>query len=259
MITSQSNDKVKMVRRLQTERRFRAQTQLFVVEGNRWIQELLDQHIAPQHFFFTASWQATQADSLHQLQKLAQHPGLLVSDSVMAAMSDTSTPPGILAVLPTPQRPLPAKPSLLLILDGTNNPGNLGTMIRTAAAAGADGLLLAPGCVDATNPKVARGSMGALLRLPIQTATWAEIGHLTAAMQVWLAAVSGETAYTAVDWQRPSALIIGSEANGASQAAQQLAQHQLTIPMQAASESLNAAVAASIILFEARRQRQTAV
>jgi RNA methyltransferase, TrmH family len=144
---------------------------------------------------------------------------------------------------------------LLLVLDEISTPGNLGTMLRTAAAAGADGVLLGPGCVDLYNPKVVRGSMGAHLRLPAHSQSWDEIAQTVQRMQVWLATVQAERAYTAVNWQPPSALIIGSEATGASEAARQLATGSITIPMHAATESLNAAMAAGIILFEAVRQR----
>lgn len=171
MITSPSNDKVKMVRRLQTERRIRAQEQAFVVEGDRWLAELVHYQLPPRHLFFTPEWQVSHTEILAQLAQFTHLPGLLVNEAVMAAMSDTITPPGVLAVVPMPQLPLPAQPSLLLILDAINNPGNLGTMLRTAVAAGVDGVLLTPGSVDATNPKVVRGSMGALLRLPVHALT----------------------------------------------------------------------------------------
>lgn len=255
MITSPTNDKVKMVRRLQTERRFRAQEQAFVVEGDRWLAELVHHQMPPRHLFFTAAWQSTHAEILAQLAEFTHRPGLLVNEAVMAAMSDTTTPPGVLAVVPTPQRPLPSQPSFLLILDVMNNPGNLGTILRTAVAAGVDGVLLTPGSVDATNPKVVRGSMGALLRLPIHALSWAQIAEVVQGMNVWLADVEAGEVYTAVHWQLPTALIIGSEAGGAGQEAYRLANGRVTIPMSAATESLNAAVATAVILFEARRQR----
>jgi TrmH family RNA methyltransferase len=173
----------------------------------------------------------------------------------MAAMSDTETAPGVLAVLPIAPRPLPAAPSLLVILDSVANPGNLGSILRTAAAAGVDGVLLGPGCVDAYNPKVVRGSMGAVLRLPVWAENWEVIGRLAAGLDVWLAAARDGTTYTAVDWHRPSALLIGSEAQGAGAQAERLATGRVTIPMRDETESLNAAMAAGILLFEAARQR----
>lgn len=257
MITSLSNAKVKYVRRLQTDRRFRNRENQYVVEGTRWLTELVTMARPAEMLFVTERWleTAVHAQILQQLTHLGQSIPLLVSKEVMQAMSDTTTPAGVLAVLPMKPRPLPATPSLLLILDEINTPGNLGTMLRTAGAAGADGVLLGPGCVDLYNPKVVRGSMGAHLRLPVHSQTWPEIAETVRGMQVWLATVEAKMAYTAVNWQQPSALIIGSEAAGAGTEARRIASGSITIPMHAATESLNAAMAAGIILFEAARQR----
>ncbi|MCB8982301.1 MAG: RNA methyltransferase [Ardenticatenaceae bacterium] len=254
MITSSKNAKVKYVVRLQSERRFRWREQAFVVEGTRWLTELAEGGHPVKLVFYSEDW-SDLTSHVAILQQLAV-PVQAVSQEVMAAMSDTETPAGVLAVVGIEPRPLPARPSLLLILDGVQNPGNLGTMLRTAAAAGVDGVLLGPGCVDPYNPKVLRGSMGAHLRLPIHALTWAEIGPLMAGLTVWLADVAGGVSYTAVSWQSPAALIIGSEAWGAGAEAAALADGRCTIPMHAATESLNAALAAGIILFEAARQRR---
>lgn len=253
MITSATNAKIKHVRRLQAERRFRYRENAFVAEGSRWISDLVQLDLAPQMVFYTANWAA----SPENLALLGQLPGAAaVSDPLMALMSDTKTAPGVLAVVPMPALAIAPQPSLLLVLDAVTNPGNLGTMLRSAGAAGADGVILGPGCVDAYNPKVVRGGMGAQLRLPVQQADWGEIEQMLGGMEVWLAAADGDHSYTEVDWQRPAAVIIGNEAQGAAAAANRLATGRLSIPMHAATESLNAAVAASIILFEAARQRR---
>lgn len=252
MITSRSNPKVKYVRRLQADRRFRYREQAFVVEGTRWLADLLRSAVTPREVYCTPDWQGA-AENQSLLANFS--PPTLVEPALLAEMSDTETPPGVLAIVPMVKHALPAKPSLLLILDAVSNPGNLGTMLRTAAAAGVDGVLLGPGCVDPYNPKVVRGSMGALLRLPFVTMDWEAITDTVAGMAIWLAAAEGHTAYSEVDWRRPSALIIGSEASGAQTAARTLATGLVTIPMHDETESLNAAVAAAVILFEAIRQR----
>ncbi|MFQ5401551.1 MAG: TrmH family RNA methyltransferase [Anaerolineae bacterium] len=253
MITSLTNRKVKFVRRLQNDRRFRVQESAFVVEGVRWLTELQLHACRPIFVLYTEVWGtvAEHAALLTQLDAPAQQ----VSAEVMAAMSDTQTPPGVIAVAPIRPVPLPGKATFFLILDAIGNPGNLGTMLRTAAAAGVDGVLLAPGCVDAYNPKVIRGSMGAHLHLPIHRADWGEIGALTAGMTVWLAAAGDGVSHTAVNWRKPSAIIIGNEGAGVGREARNLSANRVSIPMQAATESLNAAVAAGIILFEVVRQR----
>lgn len=256
MITSRANPQVKYVRRLLADRRFRAAEGAFVVEGTRWMRELAAAGITPRALFATDAWLASnEGRGLRSEFNVAVVP---VADEVMAAMSDTETAPGVLAVLPIAPRPWPAAPTLLLILDAVANPGNLGTILRVASAAGADGVLLGPGCVDAYNPKAARGSMGALLRLPVRPATWDEIAPAVAGLDVWLAAARDGLAYSAVDWRQPAALIIGGEAHGAGAAAERLATGRVTIPMRDATESLNAALAAGIILFEAARQRGVA-
>lgn len=251
MIQSAANSKVKYVRRLQAEARFRRREQAFVVEGTRWVAELVGEP-APHHLFCTAAWLAKPP---HQqlLTQWGQEP-TLVSDEVMRHMADTETPAGVLAVLPHPKHNIPAHPQLLLVLDAVQDPGNLGTIIRTAVAANASALLLAPHCVDPFNPKVVRSSMGALLRLPIAQQTWAEIETTAAPNPIYLAAGEAQTSYTAVNWTTPSTLIIGNEAHGAGTQARALNHTPIRIPLYNNIESLNAAVATSVILFEANRQ-----
>lgn len=255
MITSFKNEKVKYVRRLQAERRFRWREQAFVVEGIRWLSDLLEQQRSIEYVLCTADWLGA-ADHQTIVRQLSC-PLQVIGDDLMAALTEVETPPGVLAVAPMRLLPWPPQPSLLLVLDGVGNPGNLGTMLRAAAAAGVEGVLLAPGCVDPYNPKTLRGGMGAHLRLPIRLADWAEIAEATTGLTTWLADVGEGVDYTAVSWQVPSALIIGSEAAGAGGEADRVANGRCTIPMHAATESLNAALAAGIILFEAARQRRS--
>jgi RNA methyltransferase, TrmH family len=254
MINSLQNNKVKYVRRLQADRRFRAREQAFVVEGVRWLAELAAGPEPPRQLFATADWlkNPSQAELLSALAVPVQ----TVTTEVMAAMSDTETPQGVLAVVGVIERPFPSHPTFLLILDGIRDPGNLGTILRTAGAAGVDGIWLGPGCVDAYNPKVVRSSMGALLRLSLAGGSWREIVASLKGLSVYLAAADGAVEYTAVDWTQPAALIIGSEAGGAGPQAHQMAHERIAIPIQQQTESLNAAVAAGVILFEAVRQRR---
>jgi len=173
----------------------------------------------------------------------------------MKQASDVETPPGLLAVLPQPALPVPTAPSFVLALDGMNNPGNLGSALRAAAAAGVDGVVLPPNTVDPFNPKVLRGGMGAHFRLPSQRLDWPEVAARYGELAAYVAAADGERPYFGVDWTRPSLLIIGGEAHGAGEAARRVAAGRVAIPMASRTESLNATVAAAVILFEARRQR----
>jgi TrmH family RNA methyltransferase len=155
-----------------------------------------------------------------------------------------------------PEPKLPANAKRVLILDAISDPGNLGTIIRTAAGAGVDAMILAPDCVDAYNPKVLRSAMGAHFRLPVLTMTWAQIHAEVNVKETYLADGVADFNYTDADWVGSSwALIIGSEAHGASEDAQKAATITIKIPMVNETESLNAAMATAVILFEAARQR----
>ncbi len=253
MITSLTNTKVKMIRRLLADRRFREREHAFVVESSRWLAELGQHNLTPQFILYSESWQRQPAHQALLAQLNA--PAYEIDEKLLQTISDTETSAGILAVVPIPSKLLPDQPSFLLILDRLADPGNLGAILRTAAAAGVQGVLLSPGCVDAYNPKVVRSSMGAHLRLPIHSRPWPEIAALTEGLTVYLADAQGDLSYTQVNWRNPCALIIGSEAEGAGPEAQRLAAVRVHIPMHAATESLNAAVSCGVLLFEAARQR----
>lgn len=253
MISSPSNPKVKFVRRLQSDRRFRSQHQQFVVEGTRWLKELESLMSSVDSVFYTQEWLDQSGD--RAFIDRARGRAYQVTGEVMSSMSSTETSPGVAAVVKAEVRPIASSPTFLLILDRISNPGNLGTILRTAAAAGVDGVLLTPGSVDIFNPKVVRGSMGAVLRLPVLRCSWVDIKARTTEMHVWTAAADGSNAYTSINWRQASALIIGNEAHGASQEAYRLAEGAVSIPMSSQTESLNAAIAAGIILFEVVRQR----
>lgn len=255
MITSKSNPKIKYIRRLLADRRFRHEEGAFVVEGTRWINELAQFQVTPTLMIVTESY-IEQDRGQARFPETPESEAIVVSEQVMAYASDTITPPGVLAVVPILRLPMPTRPSLLLILDGISNPGNLGTMLRTAAAANADAVFLTPGSVDVYNPKVMRGSMGAHLRLPLEEKSWDEIESLTINMAIWIASANDGIDYVEVDWKQDVAIIIGGEAAGASHQAKSLASGFVSIPLHKNTESLNAAVAAGILLFEAVRQRR---
>jgi TrmH family RNA methyltransferase len=173
----------------------------------------------------------------------------------MQAASDTQTPQGLLAVLPITPRLLPTDPTFILILDQIRDPGNLGTILRTAAAAGADVLVLPPETADPYAPKVVRAAMGAHFRLPIHTLSWEELRTFTAPLHIYLADAGGTVTHTKTDFTHPLALIIGGESHGASEEVKALNPTPIRIPMPGKTESLNAAIAAGILIFEVVRQR----
>jgi TrmH family RNA methyltransferase len=260
MITSLKNERVRYVRALQRRRRLRQEEQRLVLEGVRLVEETVRAGVAPSFVFYTQP--AAEDERGGRVLEMLGRMGVscqAVTEPVMVACSDTQTPQGILAVLPVPDLRRPEHPTFTLILDGVRDPGNLGTILRTALAAGVEQVLLAPGTVDASNPKVVRAAMGAHLHLPAVALRWTAIREAVSDCDVWLAAVSGETPYTAVDWTRPVALIVGGEASGAGEQGTVLAQGQVAIPISERVESLNTAIAAAVIFFEIVRQRAEVV
>lgn len=253
MITSTTNERVKFVRAL-SQRKTRQEKGRFVAEGVRLVEEAYRAQARPDFIFYTADLSDRGRDLVERWRG-SGGVCLEVSPGVMKACADTENPQGLLAVLPLVDRWLPNHPTLSVIADEIRDPGNLGTLLRTAAAAGADEVLLAPGTVDAYNPRAVRAAVGAHFRLPIAAMTWPAIAAHLAGVRVWLADARGEHLYTQVDWTQPSALIVGGEAEGASPEAQKMAGGRVSIPMQHGLESLNAAVASAVILFEAVRQR----
>jgi RNA methyltransferase, TrmH family len=256
MITSPANEKIKLVRALQTQRHAREKERLFVVEGLRLVEEVIQARAEVRFVLHTDSLDPRGKSALNQLARLGTEVDG-VSPAVMAAASADQTPPGLLAVVAwsSAWRPLPAALSWVLILDRISDPGNLGTMLRTANAAGLEAVFLAPGTVDAYNPKVVRAAMGAHFHLPLAQATWAELAERLAGLEVWLAELREGQPYHQVAWRTPCALIISSEAEGPSREALEFTPRRVQIPMPGRAESLNAAVAAGILMFEAARQR----
>jgi TrmH family RNA methyltransferase len=180
-----------------------------------------------------------------------------ISSSLMKSLSETETPQGILAVLDHSLLSIPASLNFILIPDQIRDPGNLGTLLRTAAAAGVNAVLLPPETTDAFAPKVVRAGMGAHFRLPIHIMSWDEIGQVEklAGLQVFLADINGQSCWE-TNLREPLALIVGGEADGASEQARKLADQQISIPMNGNIESLNAGVAGSVLMFEVVRQRR---
>jgi TrmH family RNA methyltransferase len=260
MITSIHNPKIQAIRKLQSQARVRRDEQKFVIEGVRLAEEALQ-----------ASWQAYEVWFTDQLDERGKRvlsgftnrgvPAEQVTQAVMKAVSDTETPQGILAVLGLQALPLPQNPNFILVLDGVRDPGNLGTILRTSAAAGLQAILLAPGCVDVFSPKVLRAGMGAHFRIPILQQEWKAIRRILKApgsnLRVYLADSAVGSPYTQVDFKLPVSLIVGGEAGGAGSESASLADAKVHIPMPGGSESLNAGIAASILIFEVIRQRGT--
>lgn len=251
-ITSLQNNRVKLVSLLQSKARVRRKERKIVLEGTRLIGDAVAQKQRPEFVFYEP--QSVDWNFIAQLQN--KNMTLIeVNEDVMKHVSDTQSPQGIIGVFPIPQPKIPKSAERVLILDTITEPGNMGTILRTAGAAGIQVVILTPGSVDPYNPKVLRGGMGAHFRIPILEADWSAIRGYCDDLTVYLAAGTGDVTYSDADWSQAWALVIGNEAHGVSDNASSLNGTPVSIPMASNTESLNAAVAAGVILFEAQRQR----
>jgi TrmH family RNA methyltransferase len=253
-ITSAANPRVKLAKSL-LQRRHRRKHQQFLLEGERLIADSLSAGYPPALFFFTPEAEARYPHLLAQVEA-AGAPLLRVPESIFAQLTDTVSPQGVLAVCDMPRVPA-GEQGLSLVLDGVRDPGNLGTLLRTAAAADVDQVIVLPGVTDPWSPKAVRAGMGAHFRIAIQQVRGPE-----AALEVlgqaarYIADARAPLPYTQVDWRQPSAIILGGETEPARVASRWSDVQPIAIPMARGVESLNVAVAGGVILFEAQRQRR---
>jgi TrmH family RNA methyltransferase len=258
MITSTDNPKVKLARSLH-ERRGRERQGLCLVEGARLIHDAMRAGRTPALVLFQESARRLPG-SRSLLEGLAggHAPVWELTPEAFATVSDTTTSQGILAIVPIPAPQAPLHPTLILVLDRVRDPGNLGTILRSAAAAGVELVMLVQGSADPWSPKALRAGMGAQFRVALRSGVrWSEVAALAAGCGVWAADAGGDAIYDQVNWVQPSALIVGGETEGLSTEAVDLAVGRLAIPMSNEVESLNAAMAATVLLFEAARQRRS--
>ena len=230
----------------------------FVVEGVRMAEEALASGWPIRQVFYTGDLSPrgrALLDGFHTRGAEVEE----VSPGVLKSLSDTETPQGILVVVDRIQPVLPPHPDFVLVIDQLRDPGNLGTILRTAASAGVQCALVTPGTTDAFAPKVLRAGMGAQLRLPVVEMPPEEILDTCRRndLRLYLAESDGGRPYWEVDLHRPAALVIGGEAEGAGEPIRRGADEFVTIPMPGGTESLNAAVAAAVLIFEVVRQRST--
>jgi TrmH family RNA methyltransferase len=255
VITSSQNSKIKFVRGLLGRVKERREANAFVVEGVRLVEEAANSNWKFQLALYDESLSERGLRLVKELENKKIEVEK-VESHLLQSLSETESPQGILAILEFTNLPITNSPNFILIPDQIRDPGNLGTLLRSAAAAGVQAVLLPPETTDAFAPKVVRAGMGAHFRLPIQAITWEEISQITksANQQILLADMAGKSCWE-TDLRQPLALIVGGEAEGASEQARKLANQQISIPMMGKMESLNAGVAGSLLMFEVVRQR----
>lgn len=265
MITSISNPRIKNLIQLQKKGKSRREQQAFVVEGIKMVLEAPEKRL--KEIYMSESF---AKDEMHRkaVDEKAAAAGCFIevlSDKVFKEVSDTMTPQGVLAVVGMTgcdwKQMLAAdqqKEKLILVLESLQDPGNLGTILRTGEGAGVDGVILNRTSVDPYMPKVIRSTMGSIYRVPVAIADDLEEviqAMRKSGMKVYAAHLKGKKNYFEEDYRESTCFMIGNEANGLSDTLADMATDYILIPMAGQVESLNAGVAASLLMYEARRQR----
>ncbi|MDD3222998.1 MAG: RNA methyltransferase [Clostridia bacterium] len=265
MITSTSNAQIKNLMWLQKKAKVRREQQCFVVEGIKMVLEAPQERLKAVYM----SESFSQSESAKAVLKKAEEAHIraeIVTDKIFRDMSDTMTPQGVMAVVAfSPwdwQDMLKAEKDgykLYLVLESLQDPGNLGTILRTSEGAGVDGVILNRTSVDPYMPKVIRSTMGSIYRMPI--AVTDDLSEVIPYMKdekfgVYAAHLKGEKNYFQQDYCRNTCFMIGNEANGLSESLAGMATDYIRIPMSGQVESLNAGVAAALLIYEVKRQRE---
>lgn len=255
MLISRDNQYVKGAIKLK-QKKFREQEGKFLAEGVRFISEAIQEGLT-EYILYSEKLLKTRGGE--ELLK-ANVPFYEIEDKVLSELCDTENPQGAAAVVRKPEAVIDIKNcSFIVILDGVQDPGNLGTIIRTCDAAGVEGIFLIKGTADIYNDKVLRSTMGSVFHIPTEaSADFDEVNRrlLEEGYSVYASSLSESTELYSCSFKGKTAVIIGNEANGVPENHIKAATDRIRIPMPGRAESLNAATAAAVILFEAVRQRR---
>lgn len=260
MITSNANPKVKQVIQWQTKAKERKKAGIFLAEGLKMFVEAPEDKIRE---VYVSEEAAERFSGLPEVADRLERTGYeTVEEEVFRKMSDTQTPQGILCVIErpnySPEQLLGVEKPLLVVLENLQDPGNLGTIVRTGEGAGITGVIMSRGTVDIYNPKTIRATMGSIYRVPFVYAE--DLQETVKAMKrrgihTYAAHLEGKKFYDSFSFKEGTAFLIGNEGNGLSEELAELADEYLKIPMEGRVESLNAAVATALLMYEAHRQR----
>lgn len=262
MITSTSNAKIKRIVQLRKKKKARDAEGVFLVEGIRMFREIPEKLL--QEIYISESCEEKEGKEIRRRASACGIRPELVSDGVFSHLTDTQTPQGILCVVrqlsysleEVADAPCPH----MLVLDRLQDPGNVGTILRTAEGAGVTGILLDGECADIYNPKTIRSTMGSIFRMPFYYIQDLEEGIRYLKKRgicTYAAHLEGKRAYDEEDYRKPCAFLIGNEGNGLRPEIADLADTYIRIPMAGEVESLNAAIASAVLMFEAGRQRRS--
>ncbi len=261
MITSCSNNRVKQIVQWQRSSRDRQEAGVFLTEGFKMFEEVPADSVREVYLSQDAYSRVCMEAPLRE--KLERTGWEIVSDEVFRKMSDTRAPQGILLVAGqphySPEQLFDVQCPLLVILENIQDPGNLGTIIRTGEGAGITGVIMSGQTVDLFNPKTIRATMGSVFRVPFLYAeSLAEVMKKLhgKGIHTYAAHLEGKECYDGYSYREGTAFLIGNEGNGLCRETTELAERHVKIPMEGRVESLNAAVSASILMYEAYRQRR---
>lgn len=259
-ITSLQNPIIKKYQRLKRSRRFRQRTNSLAIEGPNLVQAALKKKIIPEAVITTDEYYHEKSGRWLTVMPSAIRT-IIIPAALFGTITETETPQAVAAIIPYSSKDgfsAAQRGDLILLVDRIQDPGNLGTIIRTAAAAGVDLLFCTEGCADPYSPKVLRSTAGSIFQIGIREVS--EPGQLIVRLKedgflIVVASGDGDHPYWSVNYNRPVALIVGNEAGGVAEELLVMADLAAAIPLQDCVESLNAAVATGIILFEIRRQK----
>lgn len=260
MISSSSNARIKQVIQWQTKAKERRNAGIFLIEGIKLFEEVPEQDL--QEVYVAQGAVDKLFSSLHLREKLEKTGYEVVTDDVFMKISDTQTPQGILCVVRRPlydlAQMLKGENPLLMLLEDIQDPGNLGTIVRTGEGAGITGVIMTKQTVDIYNPKTIRATMGSIFRVPF---TYVEdLGEVIKMLHdvevhTYAAHLEGREYYDSFSFREGTAFLIGNEGKGLKRETAEAAEHYVKIPMEGKVESLNAAVASALLMYEAHRQR----
>ena len=260
MITSTSNARIKRLVNLKKKRKLRDEEGVFLVEGIRMFREVpLDKL---KEVYVSESFYKKEKDTVKEVLKDSKIRVEELTDTVFSHASDTKTPQGILCVVEQMNHKISeltsAECPLIMVLDHLQDPGNLGTILRTTEGAGVTGILMDRECVDIYNPKTIRSTMGSIYRMPfliVDDAVGFVKGLKARKICTYAAHLHGVHSYREEDYTKGTAFLIGNEGNGLTDAMAEAAECLIRIPMEGKVESLNAAIASAVLMYEAHGQR----
>lgn len=260
MITSESNGQIKELIKLQKSARQRKKNSEFVAEGDKLVKEAYRHKKLKKIYISENVFEAKKEEFAEMLQSVSYE---IVANTVFQNISETVTPQGILGIIAMPsyslEELLQDEKQCFLLLDDIRDPGNLGTIMRTAEGAGMSAVLLSKESVDLFNPKVVRATMGAIFRMPfgyVESLPQVMETMKKKGIEIYGTMMDGSMVYDEADYTKGVGIVIGNEANGISEETKEKLSGRIRIPMEGSLESLNAAVAAAILMYETARQRR---